>query len=69
VIEDVAVDPAGCIGAGQCALYAPEVFDVHDGVAHVLDATPGAHLHDAVLDAADACPVQAVLLRLRTPPT
>jgi ferredoxin len=63
VIEHVAVEAATCIGAGQCALYAPEVFDVRDGVAHVLDATPAPQLHEAVLDAADACPVQAVLLR------
>jgi ferredoxin len=63
MIEHVAVEANTCIGAGQCALFAPEVFDVQDGVARVLDATPGPQLHEAVLDAADACPVQAVLLR------
>lgn len=51
-----------CIGAGQCALYAPGVFDVHDGKAHVLVAVPAPGDEEAVYDAADACPVQAVLL-------
>jgi len=58
----VQVDQGGCIGAGQCSLFAPQVFEVRDGVAHVLDATPGEVLHAAVLDAADSCPVQAVLV-------
>ena len=58
----VQVDQRGCIGAGQCSLFAPEVFEVRDGMAHVLDATPGDELHEAVLDAADSCPVQAVLV-------
>lgn len=61
MIENVAV-ASTCIGAGQCALYAPEVFAVHDGKAHVLLPAPPPSLQEAVYDAADACPVQAVLL-------
>ena len=34
------VDEAACIGAGQCVLYAPAVFDLRDGVALVLQAAP-----------------------------
>lgn len=63
----VEVDREGCIGSGQCMLFAPQVFQVRDGVADVLDPSPEDELYEAVLDAADACPVQAVLVGPQTP--
>lgn len=59
----VAVDEALCIGSGQCELFCPPVFQIVDGIAIVVDATPDEELRDQVLDAADACPVQAIVVR------
>ncbi|MCP3760680.1 ferredoxin [Streptomyces sp. TBY4] len=55
-----------CVGAGQCVLAAPAVFDQdEDGVAIVLDETPGSEEHEAVREAVDLCPSSALrLLRL-----
>jgi ferredoxin len=51
-----------CVGAGQCALTAPAVFDQDDdeGLVLVLDASPPAHEHDAVREAASVCPTGAI---------
>lgn len=57
------VDEAACIGSGQCELFCPQVFQIRDGIAIVVDPTPDEALHDKVLDAADACPVQAIVVR------
>ncbi|MFC4499210.1 MULTISPECIES: ferredoxin [Streptomyces] len=58
-----------CVGAGQCVLAAPAVFDQDDdGVAIVLDDAPGHDEHDAVREAADLCPSSALrLIRQSTP--
>jgi ferredoxin len=56
----VAVDAETCIGAGQCELFCPEVFEVRDGLSHVKVSEPPESLRDAVLDAADACTSQAI---------
>lgn len=58
----VEVDEPLCIGSGQCELFCPSVFKVTDGMAYVLHSRPALELRDAVLDAADACPVQAILI-------
>lgn len=60
----VSLLPEQCVGAGHCVLSAPEVFDQSedDGVVLLLDATPDAHLADAVHEAADLCPAQAILI-------
>uniref|UniRef100_A0AAU3GRQ9 Ferredoxin n=1 Tax=Streptomyces sp. NBC_01401 TaxID=2903854 RepID=A0AAU3GRQ9_9ACTN len=57
-----------CVGAGQCVLAAPAVFDqaVDDGLVLVLDDTPSAAELPAVRDAVWACPSGAVTLRPRT---
>ena len=59
----VHVDEEKCIGAGQCVLRAPKVFDQReDGIVVLLDATPPAQSHDAARKAADACPSQAITI-------
>ncbi|MEU1778472.1 MULTISPECIES: ferredoxin [Streptomyces] len=59
----VAVDEDRCIGAGQCELAAPEVFEQDDeGVSRASDPEPAEDLWQRVHQAADLCPVQAVLL-------
>jgi ferredoxin len=60
----VRVDRDVCVGAGQCVLAAPGVFDQgdQDGLSYVLvDPVPPA-LAPAVQDAAARCPARAVLL-------
>lgn len=57
----VTVKPDVCIGAGQCVLAAPEVFDQdHDGVVQLLVAEPEHDLHQDVRLAAARCPVEAI---------
>jgi ferredoxin len=60
----VSVQTDRCIAAGQCVVLAPEVFDQReeDGVVVVLDEMPAADHHDAVRDAATACPAAAIHL-------
>ncbi|WP_250293313.1 ferredoxin [Streptomyces atroolivaceus] len=54
-----------CVGAGQCVLAAPAVFDqaVDDGLVLVLDDTPPDSELSAVRDAVWACPSGALTLR------
>ncbi|WP_328992415.1 ferredoxin [Kribbella sp. NBC_01245] len=60
---DVTIDQDGCVGAGQCVLAAPGVFDQRDfdGVAFILKE-PDPDQHDATRDAALHCPAQAIQL-------
>ncbi|WP_329366934.1 ferredoxin [Streptomyces sp. NBC_00669] len=52
-----------CVGAGQCVLAAPEVFDQdEEGVAVVLDEQPGPAHEDAIREAVDLCPSSALRL-------
>ncbi|WP_369777707.1 ferredoxin [Streptomyces sp. R33] len=49
-----------CIGAGQCALLAPDVFTQDDdGFSTLLTGGDGAH-GPLVREAAQACPVRAI---------
>jgi ferredoxin len=59
----VTVDRERCIGAGMCALTAPEVFDQdeEDGRVILLDADPPT-AHHAVRDAATLCPSGSITL-------
>ncbi|MGP4086253.1 ferredoxin [Streptomyces sp. KR55] len=60
----VSLLPEQCVGAGHCVLSAPDVFgqSEDDGVVLLLDATPHAHLANAVHEAADLCPARAILV-------
>ncbi|MET3988075.1 ferredoxin [Streptomyces sp. PvR034] len=60
----VTLEPERCVGAGHCVLSAPQVFDQgeSDGVVLLLDADPDAALADAVHEAADLCPAQAIIV-------
>ncbi|MEV6618295.1 ferredoxin [Streptomyces sp. NPDC051051] len=62
---DITIDHDRCIGAGQCALIAPAVFDQRDedGLAVLLVDRPGSDLHAAVQEAADSCPLSAISVR------
>lgn len=58
----VHADRTVCIGAGQCALRAPAVFDQSDddGTVVVLDAEPGPEHDESVRAAVALCPSGAI---------
>jgi ferredoxin len=67
-IFKVHVDEDKCIGAGQCVLRAPMIFDQReDGIVILLDATPPPELHAAARKAADLCPAEAITIEEETP--
>ncbi|MDT0391082.1 MULTISPECIES: ferredoxin [Streptomyces] len=59
------VDRERCIGAGMCALTAPEVFDQDpgDGLVLLLRADPPAVHQAAARMAAGVCPARAIAVR------
>jgi ferredoxin len=60
----VKLDPDVCDAHGDCVVAAPEIFDLDDDdeVAKVLMPEPGEDLRDKAVEAADACPVQAITI-------
>ncbi|MER5889023.1 ferredoxin [Streptomyces sp. NPDC001941] len=60
----IVADTDRCVGAGQCARTAPEVFDQgeEDGLVVVLDAEPGQELLAGAAEAVDLCPARALSL-------
>ncbi|MET0205232.1 MAG: ferredoxin [Casimicrobiaceae bacterium] len=57
------VDDDLCIGAGQCVLVAPQIFDQDDkGLVILLDPTPPQALHEAARKAAKLCPARAITI-------
>lgn len=56
----VETDKDTCVGAGQCALTAPEIFDSdEDGLVELL-RQPGESERDAVHEAVELCPARAI---------
>jgi ferredoxin len=60
----VYVDRDLCIGAGNCALFAPAVFDQEpdDAVVRLLDPSPPETERPAVREAVDRCPAAVIVL-------
>ncbi|MGV9294670.1 ferredoxin [Amycolatopsis sp. NPDC003676] len=58
----VVVDQSRCVGAGQCVLVAPEVFDQRDedGIVVLLRENPAEDLHAQAKEAAQLCPALAI---------
>ncbi|GAA2771794.1 ferredoxin [Streptomyces lavendulae subsp. lavendulae] len=57
----ISLDQDRCIGAGQCALTAPQVFTQDDdGMGEVLPGREDGHGSPLVREAARACPVSAI---------
>lgn len=63
----VVVDEIRCIGAGQCVMVAPELFDQRDedGIVVLLRPTPRAEELPAAREAAALCPSSAIRLTVR----
>jgi ferredoxin len=58
----VIVDLALCQDHGQCAIAAPEVFTINDDGRLEYDGSPDQAMREYIEEAADVCPVQAILL-------
>jgi ferredoxin len=60
----VRVDVDACVGAGQCVLAAPDVFDQRDedGMVVLLLENPPVHLKAASEHAAVLCPALAIVV-------
>jgi len=61
------VDLAVCQGYAQCAFLAPDAFRIYGEEALLYDPQPDDQLRDRVLQAAAACPVQAIAVELERP--
>lgn len=59
----ITVERDRCIGAGQCVLNAPELFDQDDeGTVVVLDEQPSREQEPAARAAKHACPARVIAL-------
>jgi ferredoxin len=60
----IVTDTARCVGAGQCALTEPSVFDQsdEDGTVVLLTETAEGDTLENVREAVDLCPSQAISL-------
>ncbi|MEU4210836.1 ferredoxin [Streptomyces sp. NPDC026206] len=57
----ITVDTDRCVGAGQCVLTAPAVFDQDDdGLVVVLNPEPDDSETEAVRQADDLCPARTI---------
>ncbi len=62
-MSGVEVDRERCVGSGTCEMLAPDVFEVgDDGVVVVLRRRPADDDVEAVYDAVQQCPTQALTL-------
>lgn len=61
----IVADTNVCIGAGQCVLTEPALFDQRedDGTVIVLDAEPEGELADKAREAVRVCPSQALSIQ------
>ncbi len=51
-----------CTGCGLCVDTCPEVFGLTDDIAEVIIDEVPAELEDAVQQAAEECPVEAIII-------
>lgn len=61
----IIADTGVCVGAGQCVLTEPALFDQDedDGTVIVLNAAPDGELVEKAREAVRVCPSQALSLR------
>ncbi|MGW0816392.1 ferredoxin [Streptomyces viridiviolaceus] len=59
----ITVDMSLCQDHGQCAIAAPDVFRMNEEGKLVYDTAPDDSLRTEVEEAADVCPVQAILVQ------
>jgi ferredoxin len=59
---NVRIEADLCTACGLCTDDVPDVFKMGDDVAEVIQADVTGDLEDAVKDAADSCPSEAILV-------
>ncbi|MFI9006525.1 ferredoxin [Actinosynnema sp. NPDC053489] len=57
----ISVDRGACLGTGMCTSIAPDHFRLEGGTSTPVD--PEVEPDDAVVDAAESCPMEAILVR------
>jgi ferredoxin len=58
-VIEITIDREACMGSGNCAFWAPGVFDLDDeGIAIVTD--PNGAEQEKIVLAAQGCPTQAI---------
>jgi ferredoxin len=62
LLMKVSVDKDLCTGCGLCVDTVPDVFEMVDDQASVKVATVKKTLYDAVREAADDCPTEAIVI-------
>jgi ferredoxin len=58
----VEVDEDLCTGCGACEEICPEVFELEDDLAQVIVDEVPEDSEDAAQEAADSCPVEAIIV-------
>lgn len=60
----ISISTTACVGAGQCALVAGEIFDQDDdGIVVLLDDAPDELLLPTARRAASLCPARAIAVK------
>jgi len=58
----VRIDESLCTGCGLCVDICPEVFEMPESVSIVKDPEVSGDLVDKVKEAAESCPVEAIII-------
>lgn len=59
----IVIDPARCMGHGQCEMFGPDLFEVgDDGLARPRVVNPPVALTDQAYEAAERCPEAAIVV-------
>ncbi len=58
----VSIDADLCTGCGACVDDVPDMFEMDDDIAEVKSADVPANLEDAVSQAAEDCPAEAIIV-------
>jgi ferredoxin len=58
----VSIDADLCTGCGVCADDVPDIFAMSDDIAEVIQPDVPADLEDAVKEAAENCPGEAIIV-------
>lgn len=58
----IIVDMSICQDHGQCAIAAPDVFEINDQGKLQYNGNPDEAMREYAQEAADACPVQAIAI-------